>query len=119
MLHKFENTAIDKDCSNLTGVYNNSLFYGCKFNKLNDLQLVKCNLNGSKFDTSSIKDAINFTLTLNCGSFKNVEYSPLLFDLLLYLITISKGNDEKRAKIKEVLGESRYKVLDMVMGAAE
>lgn len=118
-LRDFSKINIDKDCMNEVGTHENELFYNCVFDKLNDLRLIKCDLNNSKFKTSSIKDALGFTLTLDCMSFKNVEYSPLLFDLLCAMMVLSKGNDEKRRKIREILGDKKMESLLKVLGVIE
>ena len=73
----------------------------------------------SRLNTDSIKDVLNFTLTLNCQSFKDVSYSPLLLDLLLYLISISSGNDEKRERVKKILGEGRFEAMKKVLEVIE
>jgi hypothetical protein len=106
-LHDFSDTHIDKDCQSLTGLYDNELFFNCKFKDLQGLTLKDCDLNRSQFLTEDIREALGFTLTLACPSFKNVEYSPLLFDLFLTMAVISRGNDEKRQKLVDVIGKER------------
>jgi hypothetical protein len=118
-LRKFLATRIDKDCSMLSGLHINELFYGCKFNRLNYLTLKDCDLNNSTFETAHIKDALGFTLTLSCLSFRNVRFSELLFDLLLMLMTLTVGNDEKREKLLDVVGRSRATALLRIMERTE
>ncbi|CAK0752179.1 hypothetical protein CCP3SC15_1830002 [Gammaproteobacteria bacterium] len=84
--------------------YENALFFDSVFDDLRGLTLKDCDLNRSRFVTADVEKALGFTLTLNCHSFGGVEYSPLLFDLLLYLLTITKGNDAKRHELKKLLG---------------
>jgi hypothetical protein len=103
---------IDADCQDLTGHFKGAVFYNCLFKKLNGLLLEGCDLNQSKFLTDEIKDALGFTVTLNCHSFENVEISPLLFDLMLLLLCKSKGNTEKRQKLLDIIGHDRaYELL--------
>jgi hypothetical protein len=97
----------DEDCSDMNGLHHNELFYNCTFDNLNDLILSNCVLAGSKFTTDDIRDCLNFTLTLNCHSVRNVEYSELLFDMFLIMLDKTKGNDEKRKKILEIVGEEK------------
>lgn len=118
-LRTFSDTNIDADCRSLSGTHSNELFFNCVFDKLNGLSLLQCDLNGSKFKTSSIKDALGFSMTLDCLSFKNVEYSPLLFDLLLTLITLTNGNDEKRRQIERVVGLEKIAAIKKVLGVTE
>jgi hypothetical protein len=118
-LRKFSEIHIDEDCSAMSGPHENGLFFNCRFNKLNGLTLTDCDLNGSRFETNTVRDALGFTLTLGCHSFSGVEYSPLLFDLLIVLMTMSKGNDEKRQKLIDVIGVDRHAVLMKILGRLE
>ncbi len=118
-LRKFDGMTKDMDCSTLTGRHSNCLFYNCRFDKLNDLTLEGCDLNHSEFITSRVRDALGFTLTLDCNSFGNVRYSELLFDLMLCLLTSTVGNDEKREKLKAVVGQARYESLMRIVAREE
>lgn len=106
-LRQFSELHIDEDCRDLTGQHENGLFFNCKFEKLNGLTLKDCDLNRSQFVTETLRDALGLTLTLDCFSFKGVELSPLLFDLLLLMLHISAGNDEKRERLLDVIGQHR------------
>jgi hypothetical protein len=110
---------IDENCENLTGHHKGAVFYNCLFKKLSGLVLEGCALNQSRFLTDDIKDALNFTLSLNCLSFDNVEFSPLLFDLFLCLAIKSKGNTEKRRQLIEVVGRDRVRELLMTLKELE
>ena len=106
-LRAWTKTRIDADCKALTGSHENCLFYNCEFDNLRDVTLKNCVLTGSKFNTTDVKKALGFTLTLDCNSFKGVEYSETLLDLLLVLIISTKGNVEKRRKLLDVVGKER------------
>ncbi len=112
-LHSFKEEHIKEDCRDLTGVHDNGLFFRCEFEKLNGLTLQGCDLNGSKFKTESVMDALGFTLTLSCLSFKNVEFSPLLFDLFLSLATLSAE------KLLDVIGRDRVAAILRLLRATE
>lgn len=118
-LRQFSETHIEEDCRHLSGVHDNGLFFGCSFDKLNNLVLKNCDLNRSRFETSHIIDTLGFTMTLGCHSFKNVEFSELLFDLFLLLVSMTKGNDEKRAKLLDVVGRERAEALLRVLHRVE
>lgn len=98
---------IDEDCRELTGHHKGDVFANCTFDNLNGLTLERCDLSRSKFTTSTLEHALNFTVTLNCLSFNQVEMSELLFDLLICMLLKTKGNDEKRKKLVSVLGRER------------
>lgn len=118
-LHTFKEEHIREDCRELTGHHDNGLFFGCEFEKLTGLTLKDCDLNRSKFLTEKVRDALGFTLTLSCLSFRHVEYSDLLFDLFLTLLTLSKGNDAKREALLDVIGRDRAAAIQRVLGATE
>jgi hypothetical protein len=118
-LKKWSEIHIDEDCRNMTGSRKDGLFFKCVFNKLNGLTLKNCDLNGSKFVTSSIRDALGFTVTLNCLSFRGVTLSELVFDLILSLLCMTTGNDDKRSKLIAVIGQTRYKTLSAVLKGTE
>jgi hypothetical protein len=118
-LRDFNKTVIGQDCKDLTGHHENELFFECEFKNLTGLTLKDCVLDRSRFTTDSIREALDFTMTLSCHSFNGVEYSPLLFDLLLTLITMTKGNEEKRAKLIDVVGKNRYETIRRVLNRIE
>lgn len=118
-LRNFDQTFIDSDCKTLSGLHDNELFFNCVFENLNNLTLSNCDLNQSKFLTASIRDALNFTLTLNCHSFDKVEFSELLFDLLLVLVTKTTGNDLKREQLLDVIGRDRASAINKILKTIE
>jgi hypothetical protein len=116
-LHEFSEVHVGEDCRKISGDHKNGLFFECDFEKLRGLTLKDCTLNRSRFLTSDIKDALGFTLSLQCGSFKGVEYSPLLFDLFLLLASMSSGNDSKRKALLDVIGRERaIELLEQMRG---
>lgn len=118
-LRDFDEVHIGEDCSELTGTHENGLFFECKFRKLTGLTLKDCDLNHSEFTTQAVREALGFTMTLGCHSFKGVKLSPLLFDLMLSLLTMTTGNDEKRNQLIKVIGERRYESLKRTLEVVE
>lgn len=110
-LREFRDVHINEDCSEASGLHEDELFYECVFRDLTDLTLKDCDLNGSRFTTDKLREALGFTMTLGCHSFTDVEFSPLLFDLFLCMAYLSKGNDEKREKLLDVIGRERASTL--------
>lgn len=98
---------ISHNCENLKGHFKDEIFYDCSFKDLSELTLDNCVLNKCRFLTDTVEEARGFTLTLNCNSFRNVEFSPLLFDLFLCLALKSTGNVEKRRMLIDVVGRER------------
>jgi hypothetical protein len=118
-LHRFNKEHIDEDCENLTGRFQNELFFNCRFKKLSNLVLENCELNRSEFSTDSVRDALGLTMTLSCKSFRGVYLSPMLFDLYLLLAYMTCGNDLKREKLLDVIGRPRAAALLEVLKATE
>jgi hypothetical protein len=108
----FVATHIDQDLTGgWLGHHENELFFNCKLKDVRGAVLKDCKLQSSAFVTDSLEDLLGITLTLDCGSFANVEFSPLVFDAMLMLLIKTKGNVEKRKKLIEVLGEARVREL--------
>lgn len=118
-LRNFNKINIGKDCSDLTGFHENELFFECTFNHLKDLTLKNCVLDRSQFATASVRDALGLTVTLDCHSFNGVELSPLVFDLILSLLIMTKGNDEKVAELVKVIGTERVHALQRLLRRIE
>lgn len=118
-LREFSASHLSENFQDNIGVHENELFFNCTFNKLNGAVLKDCDLMNSKFITSKLRDALGFTLTLNCHSFKGVEFSEELFDMMLALLVISKGNDEKRKQLVEVIGANKFSKLKRLLKAIE
>ncbi len=118
-LRQFSGTHISEDCHELTGDHENELFYGCTFHRLKGLTLKDCDLSNSRFTTKSVRDALGLTLSLNCHSFYGVEFSEELFDMMLGLLIMSKGNDDKRSALIEIVGEKKYQALSRLLKAYE
>jgi hypothetical protein len=110
---------IDQNLEGISGTYENQTFFNCIFRKLKGLVLKNCDLNRSTFVTDKLEDALGLTVTLDCHSFDNVEFSPLLFDLFLCLAIKSRGNTEKRRKLIDVVGRERVYELLSKMKALE
>lgn len=122
MAHRSKSQAksfIDQNCENLTGHFKGVIFHNCTFKKLNGLVLEDCVLMNSRFLTDDIEDALGFTLTLQCNSFRDVEFSPLLFDLYLLMAVKSSGNTEKRKKLIEIVGKERSYELLKILSSLE
>lgn len=112
-LRTFSEMHIDEDVSDLSGDFENALFYNCKFGKLSGLTLKNCVLDKSQFTATNPIDMLGFTMTLDCQSFKDIELTTELFDTLLLLLCKTRGNTEKRRKIiTDIVGRDRsYTIL--------
>ena len=111
MLRAFAEQHIDEDLTKTTADFDNALLFNCKFDNLRGRTFKNCDLNHSEFLTDKLEDLLDFTLTLNCGSFENVRLSEMVFDVLLLLIYKTKGNDSKRRKLLNVIGKEKAEAL--------
>jgi hypothetical protein len=111
-LHNFSQTYIDKQLKEeFVGYHENELLFNCELHSVRGLTLKNCDLNRTRLLVEDMQKALDFTVTLDCKSFNNVELSPLLFDLLLILLLKTKGNTDKRNKIITLLGKERISEL--------
>ena len=94
-------------------IYRDALFRGCVITKCSGATLINCCLTESKFDISRVEDMLGFTMTLDCASYANVEFSEKVFDYLTLLLIRSKGNTAKRLKLIDALG-GKHKVTDLL-----
>lgn len=85
-------------------LYERVLFRECVITKCKGARLINCVLAESKFAINRIEDMQGCSLTLDCGTFSNVELSEAAFDYITLLLVRGKGNTEKRLKLIEALG---------------
>lgn len=113
LLPKFTESHIEEDVSELSGFHERALFYNCKFRNLRGLTLKDCVLSKSSFTTEKLEEAMGFCFTVgDCGTFRDVEYSEYLFDLMLIMMIQTAGNTEKRKKLIDIVGRDKvYKTL--------
>lgn len=111
MLRQFKETHIDEDLTQTATDYDNALLFGCLFDDLRGRTFKNCDMNRSRVLTGDVQKLLGFTVTLDCHSFKNVELSETVFDVLLLLLFSTKGNDSKRRKLLRVIGRDRASML--------
>lgn len=80
-----------------------ALFFGCKLTRLRGTTMEHCSLQGSTIEPSRLEDLLGFTITLDCFSWQYMTLNSLAFDAMLFLLSITKGNDEKRAMLKRII----------------
>lgn len=119
-LREFSEIYIDKDLRNIKkGHYKNCLFFSCTFDDISNIVFEDCVLTNSKFIGDSPNKCLNFTLTLNCQSFKGAELSETIFNLLLFLLTSTKGNDTKRRKLIDLVGKEKIEEMSKILERIE
>lgn len=108
----FAVTHIDEDLTNTPLSYHeNELFFNCQLKNLRGVTLKNCKMQHSSVKSDTLEELLGLTVTLDCGTFANVEISELMFDLMLMLLIKTKGNTAKRRKLIDLLGESRVREL--------
>lgn len=99
--------------------FNDAVFRDCTFTKTAGAMFRNCVMDSSKIDAKDIREVIGTTLTLDCFFFENFEFSPEVFDSILYLLTTGKGNDEKRAALRGLVDAQRLKLFERIFGTTE
>lgn len=79
--------------------FKNALLQRCRFERMRSAVLDHCCLSESKIEPRRVVDLLGLTVTLDCLSWRDVELNPLAFDMMMYLLAIGRGNDEKRHKL--------------------
>lgn len=89
-------------------------FHDCVITGLRNTWLVGCDMAGSKVDIRDPVGILDATLTVNCYTFKDVELSEMVFDSMIYLLSLGNGNDAKRRALREMVEPSRLRLFDRV-----
>lgn len=109
-LRDFNKTYVDKQVQ-LRGEIHNTLLHNCEIADLRGVTLLNCDLNQSKILIDDINKLQGFACTMDCGTFRNVTLSETVFDCLVMLLYSTKGNDNKRRKLIDVVGKDKMKEL--------
>src|SRR6266705_4631762 len=83
-----------------------ALFFGCVFKRLRGTVFEHCSLQQSSIEPEKLEDLLGFTITLDCFSWRYVTLNSLAFDAMLFLLSITNGNDSKRAVLKRLISEN-------------
>lgn len=78
-------------------------FWECNIKCMRNTVFEHCSLAFTKLEPKRLSDLLGLTMTLDCFSFQDCELNELAFDTLIYLISTTKGNDEKRAVLKSLV----------------
>lgn len=92
--------------------YLRALFFECILKRLRGTTMEHCSLQGSSIEPDRLEDLLGFTITLDCFSWQYLTLNSLAFDAMLYLLSITKGNDEKRAILKRIISEENREHLE-------
>ena len=87
--------------------FNREFFYACEFRNLRGSMLHQCSGVNCKLDPASPEDLFGATVTLDCYTFEGLELNELAFDSLLYLLSITTGNDRKRQQVLSLIEGTR------------
>lgn len=89
-----------------------AMFFNCVLKRLRGATFEHCSLQGSSIEPDRLEDLLGCTITLDCFSWRYVSLNCLCFDAMLYLLSITKGNDEKRAILKRIISEENREHLE-------
>lgn len=110
----FDETFVGQDLD-LTNVrLRNALVRECSIKSIRGSWLIDCNFAESSLDIDDIRNFLDATVTLNCFTFKDLKMSDLSFEATLYLLSMTKGNDSNRAKLRDMIDPMRLRLFDKV-----
>lgn len=91
--------------------FQRELFVNCTMQDVSNAVFEHCAMVGSKLDPQSLKEMIGFTATLDCLMFEGLECNELAMDAVLNLVSMTKGNDERRTVLRGLIRpESRAEI---------
>ena len=93
-------------------VFNNQLLHRCHITGMSNATFKKCNLRNSHIDIKSLTDILGVTMTLDCFTFNELRLSPEVLDALIFLLTTTAENDEKRAALRSMIDPKRLRLLE-------
>lgn len=91
------------------------LFYNCRFENVRNATFNQCCLLNSKFDARNLADVLGVTMSLDCFTFSGLEFNDAAFSGIVQLLSMTKGNDEKRAILRRLASEKIVKEHDDLM----
>lgn len=71
-------------------------FVNCTMQEVRGAMFERCLLVSTKLEPQSLTDILGVTVTFDCEQFAGWEWNELAMDSMLYLMSITKGNDERR-----------------------
>ena len=83
--------------------FQRELFVNCTIQEVRGAVFEHCAMVGSKLDPQSLTDILGFTATLDCLMFEGWEWNELAMDAMLYLLSLTKGNDERRDVLRRMV----------------
>lgn len=88
------------------------LFYACQFQKLTGVVFERCCLVGSSWKPRHAEDLLGITVTMDCFTFDGLEMNELAFDAFLYMLTMTRGNDQKREMVRRLIDPRHLRWFD-------
>ena len=96
-----------------------ALIRECDIIGLRGAQLINCTMTGSRVLVNDVRGLLGVTLTMDCLTFEDVEVPEILLDLLLYLLTRTRGNESKRGSIRALIDGRRVREFDKIFPLLE
>jgi len=97
----------------------NELFSGCTFTRVAGASFIRCDMRGSHVAAEDVRDVLGVVFTADCFTFSGLRMSPTSLDGMLYLLTLTEGNDETRGRLRELIGSERLALFDLIFDRIE
>ena len=110
-LRAYSETHISEAMPDLSGRrFYGALLADCRIGKAAGAVFKDCVLAGTEFAVEDVRDFLGLTVTLDCFTFEDVKLSPVALDAILFLLTMTKGNDAARERIRQTMDPERLKL---------
>lgn len=105
---------------NLEGMrFSRELFANCRLQRMRGAIFEHCSLQFSRMEPEHLDDILGVTITLDCFSFEDVQYNALALDSILYLLTLTRGNDEKRELLRRAITPEKLEAFNRLFKTME
>lgn len=116
MSHNWRKITDSKNLPDVSGqVFFRELFYNCRFENIRNATFNQCCLLNSKFDARTLADVLGVTMSLDCFTFSGLEFNDVALSSVVQLLSMTKGNDDKREVLRRLASDVILKEHDDLM----
>jgi len=110
-LRQFSETHIDERLPDLRGLrFRDALFHDCRIGRVAGAVFERCAMAGSSVEVDDPRDLLGVTATLDCFTFRGLRLSSVALDALIFLLTMTVGNDATRKKLESCIDPRRLQL---------
>lgn len=83
--------------------FQRELFANCKLENVRGAIFEHCAMADSSLEPKSLADLLGVTMTLDCLMFESWKWNEMAMDAMLFLLSITQGNDERRTLLRRMV----------------